>query len=184
MAAQLWRHQAITNAIVISLVPWHIPKSDLSASAQAIFLYNEIVNYIYKITVTSPHLPGANERTCEHNADTEVSILKCSNPVYFWSYTEHCACVLAKRFNIQGRVCFIRIFIIVCDWSLLWISDLMITHIAKFMGPTWGPPGSCWPQSGPMLAPWTLLSGNNWVFHVTKFLIACPLRFWCIVSGS
>ena len=26
------------------------------------------------------------------------------------------------------------------------------------MGPTWGPPGSCRPQMGPMLAPWTLLS--------------------------
>ena len=27
------------------------------------------------------------------------------------------------------------------------------------MRPTWGPPGSCRPQMGPMLAPWTLLSG-------------------------
>ena len=26
------------------------------------------------------------------------------------------------------------------------------------MGPTWGPPGSCRPQMGPMLTPWTLLS--------------------------
>ena len=34
------------------------------------------------------------------------------------------------------------------------------TQIGKFMGPTWGPPGSCWPQLGPMLAPWTLLSGQ------------------------
>ena len=25
------------------------------------------------------------------------------------------------------------------------------------MGPTWGPPGSCQPQIGPMLTPWTLL---------------------------
>ena len=31
--------------------------------------------------------------------------------------------------------------------------------IAKFMGPTWGPPGSCRPQMGPMSAPWNLLSG-------------------------
>ena len=45
------------------------------------------------------------------------------------------------------------------------ITDI-ITHlfqqwsqITKFMGPTWGPPGSCRPQMGPMLAPWTLLSG-------------------------
>ena len=33
-------------------------------------------------------------------------------------------------------------------------------RIAKFMGPTWGPPGSCRPQMGPMLAPWSLLSGT------------------------
>ena len=38
------------------------------------------------------------------------------------------------------------------------------TQIAKFMGPTWGPPGSFRPQMGPMLAPQTLLSGEvlNW----------------------
>ena len=29
------------------------------------------------------------------------------------------------------------------------------------MGPTWGPPGSCRPQMGPMLTPWTLLSGSS-----------------------
>ena len=34
-----------------------------------------------------------------------------------------------------------------------------ISQIAKFMGPTWGPPGSCRPQMGPMLAPRTLLFG-------------------------
>ena len=31
--------------------------------------------------------------------------------------------------------------------------------IARFMGPTWGPPGSCRPHMGRMLALWTLLSG-------------------------
>ena len=35
----------------------------------------------------------------------------------------------------------------------------VITQITKFMGPTWGPTGSCRPQMDPMLAPWTLLSG-------------------------
>ena len=33
------------------------------------------------------------------------------------------------------------------------------SQIAKFMGPTGGPPGPCRPQMGPMFAPWTLLSG-------------------------
>ena len=43
-------------------------------------------------------------------------------------------------------------------------------QIARFMGPTWGPPGSCRPQLGPMLAPWTLLSGTvcmrTWLLSV------------------
>ena len=34
------------------------------------------------------------------------------------------------------------------------------SQIARFMGPTWGPPGSCRPQMGPILAPWTLLWGS------------------------
>ena len=46
-----------------------------------------------------------------------------------------------------------------------WFSDAVYRHnsatqIAKFMGPTWGPPGSCRTQMGPTLAPWTLLSGK------------------------
>ena len=42
-----------------------------------------------------------------------------------------------------------------CNRLMPWVT---YTQIAKFMGPTWGPPGSCRPQTGPMLAPWTLLS--------------------------
>ena len=38
------------------------------------------------------------------------------------------------------------------------------SQIARFMEPTWGPPGSCRPQIGPMLARWTLLSG----MHITQ----------------
>ena len=36
----------------------------------------------------------------------------------------------------------------------------MASQIARFIWPTWGPPGSCRPQMGPSLAPWTLLSGQ------------------------
>ena len=32
-------------------------------------------------------------------------------------------------------------------------------QIARFMGPTWGPPGADRTKVGPMFAPWTLLSG-------------------------
>ena len=40
------------------------------------------------------------------------------------------------------------------------IGIFKTTQIARFMGPTWDPPGSCRPQVGPMLTPWTLLSGK------------------------
>ena len=42
-------------------------------------------------------------------------------------------------------------------------------------GQTSGPPGSCWPQMGPMLAPWTLLSGmvvKSKLCFVKAFLLA------------
>ena len=46
---------------------------------------------------------------------------------------------------------------------ILYVTDPAVDsntpQIAKFMGPTWGPPGSCRPQMGPMLVPWTLLAG-------------------------
>ena len=43
-----------------------------------------------------------------------------------------------------------------------------VTLIARFMGPTWGPPGSCRSQVGPMLAPWTLLSGHSNGMQICK----------------
>ena len=44
-------------------------------------------------------------------------------------------------------------------WTIACYDYVILSQIPKFMGPTWGPPGSCRPQIGPMLAPWTLLSG-------------------------
>ena len=44
------------------------------------------------------------------------------------------------------------------------------SQIAKFIGPTWGPPGSRRPQMGPMLTPWTLLSGMLSHAHTYKFV--------------
>ena len=41
------------------------------------------------------------------------------------------------------------------------------SQIATFMGPTWGPPGSCRPQMGPMLDPRTLRSGVSFVRSVS-----------------
>ena len=43
--------------------------------------------------------------------------------------------------------------------------DCLITLIARLMGPTWGPSGAGRTQVGPMLAPWTLLSGMGLRLH-------------------
>ena len=40
------------------------------------------------------------------------------------------------------------------------MSKHVPTLIARFMGPTWGPPGADRTQVGPMWATWTLLSGK------------------------
>ena len=54
-----------------------------------------------------------------------------------------------KYMYIMPNKCTIRIF-----------NGVTPTQIAKFMGPTWGPHGSCRPHVSPELAPWTLLSGK------------------------
>ena len=43
------------------------------------------------------------------------------------------------------------------SWEQVWMCTPLI---ARFMGPTWGPAGADRTQVGPMLAPWTLLSGS------------------------
>ena len=56
------------------------------------------------------------------------------------------------------------------------ISQLR-SQIAKFIGPIWGPSGSCRPQMGPTLAPRTLLSG---VWNVFPAIISTHYRseYW------
>ena len=46
--------------------------------------------------------------------------------------------------------------------------NLMTSQIARFMGPTWGPYGSCRPQVDPKLIPWTLISGMPWRAAMTQ----------------
>ena len=56
-------------------------------------------------------------------------------------------------------------------------TELDPTMIARVMGPSWGPPGSCRPQMGPVLAPWTLLFGKSLCQHQSRMWWAVPCRF-------
>ena len=51
----------------------------------------------------------------------------------------------------------------------VWIYFCFPSQTARLTWPTWGPPGSCRPQVGPMLAPWTLLSGLTYWWHVGHY---------------
>ena len=59
---------------------------------------------------------------------------------------------------------YVNLFIVACitvlsvEWAAT--SRPLTALIARFMGLTWGPPGADRTQVGPMLAPWTLLSGG------------------------
>ena len=90
----------------------------------------------------------------------------------------HCNYMDCGYYSIMNVTVWIKLFYLkistdreINEWSfikqplVLWYvsshsqSIWQLTQIAKFMGPTWDQPGSCRPQVGPMLAPWTLLSG-------------------------
>ena len=53
---------------------------------------------------------------------------------------------------------------LISSWRAIWYPNniqlwKMFSLIARFKGPTWGPSGADRTQVGPMLDPWTLLSG-------------------------
>ena len=52
------------------------------------------------------------------------------------------------------------------DIMILHCCGNKITQITRFMGPSWGSPGSCRPQVDPMLPAWTSLSGYVYVISL------------------
>ena len=107
--------------------------------------------------ITPGHLPSqlANQRRYTH--------LGCSS---LFNYFTPC---FQKFFRALRTVCSFS--------TLTWSTSL----IAMFMGPPWGPPGSCRHRVGPMLAPWILLYGIK--RHGSRFWVhrllshpPCPVQ--------
>ena len=91
-----------------------------------------------------------NDLFCiQHQAITQIKADVLSSEIWEIYFSEQ-NYVKVKLF-LSGK-CILRKKLVLFCWGLS-------TQIAKFVGPTWGPPGSCRPQMGPMLAPCTLLSG-------------------------
>ena len=55
--------------------------------------------------------------------------------------------------------------------------------IERFMGPTWGPSGADRTQVGPMLAPWTLLSGYIYI-HLISSITVWPIGARSLVDTN
>ena len=55
--------------------------------------------------------------------------------------------------------------------------------IARFMGPTWGPSGAARTQVGPMLAPWTWLSGTLDYWELVAAISVANISF-CFIFLS
>ena len=65
-------------------------------------------------------------------------------------------------------------------------TDLHTVPDSKVHGPTVGPSGSCQPQKGPMLAPWTLLSGTmlcHALWNVTGEIQCYPITLSWRIFG-
>ena len=85
----------------------------------------------------------------------------CCRPIYL----ERSVLLTLKSSDIMASWHLLSVncisFILVRTYAIVQMFQKAPPQIAKFMEPTWGPPGSCRPQMGPMLAPRILLSGHS-----------------------
>ena len=83
-------------------------------------------------------------------------------------YVFHCC-----RYKLFASVCDVDVYTIVVK-----VARVNQSLIAMLMGPTWSPSGADRTQMGPMLAPWTLLSGMIYtaIMHTTPRVLL--FLFW------
>ena len=87
---------------------------------------------------------------CTRQTSSEIHCQICTTYVAVWCLTKPAgeSGAISLMYFCTGLVA-----VLVQAW-------LLGTLIARFIGPTWGPPGADRTQVDPMLAPWTLLSGD------------------------
>ena len=91
-----------------------------------------------------------------------IKILNIGSQRYLsWSSVSFLCCVISN-----SRFAHILV-ILICQ-----LYKRLVTLIARFKGPTWGPSGAERTQVGPMLSPWTLLSGRLFWNQSSKHCVA------------
>ena len=112
---------------------------------------------------------GVRWHRVESNIDTVIT--ECGNHVYWHKCTISFSSFCLYRILICHRYHKLHFMLIFHDYvyelcccillDFMLNSPWLMTLIAWFMGPTWGPSGADRTQVGPMLGPWTLLSGES-----------------------
>ena len=110
--------------------------------------------------------------------ELEYVLHDCTELAWILIFPEKAPCHIHRSLTAQNYT----------DYSGCMLNHTLITircqielsQIAKLMWPTWGPPGSYRPQVGPMLAPWTLLSGvfmhAGATFHAARISQECRIN--------
>ena len=167
----------------------------LSLSAEPMLIY-----HYSDMSVGVPRITG-NLAVCSaalqaNNKENPKALHYC--PFVRWTRqwpvdSPHKGPVIQKALPSHNNICHqynpkVLLFSVEMLWMLIIQMYLKIlfsyaqtTKIAKFMGPTWGPPGPCRPQMGPMLAPWTLLREHftKWLHGmVLSMLLYLCLNYW------
>ena len=125
-------------------------------------------------TWTASHAPWTPEIKSRFNTFLILDILTMLSTFWSWFHS----CTHSREREIATNVSMALSWY---PWRYRWNRDAWkfaaYTQIAKAMRPTWGPPGSCRPQMGPILAPWTLLSGISIWNGGTWVSLALPLEW-------
>ena len=103
--------------------------------------YQQVTGRVYMMTlwwqIVSWFQVNKLQWKCDHNT--------CSKFVWTPWCLNNVAATMHQCFLVASLVFWFKIHL------SMWVQ-FRVPHIAKFMGPTWGPSGSCRPQMGPMLA--------------------------------
>ena len=97
-----------------------------------------------------------------HQYCTHLQISNFKHTFCFELFSLHAVCLYMVSISINtGRLqCIFFLIIILVRLRGPRGISVNTPKIPRFTVPTWGPPGSRRSQMGPMLAPWTLLSGT------------------------
>ena len=128
---------------------------------------------------------------CWHRVGTVTLEMWCNRclHVYLWSVVldqvvvHITQCCLQFKFVLRyiAMAVVIQTTLLLQEVYPVWVTWNWPSQMAKFMRPTCGPPGACRFQVGPMLAPWTLLSGLKcrspifiYIYHVYPNTLSYP----------